>query len=388
MSAALKERLYFPGLNGLRFIAATLVIISHIERFKKEELLPNLDDVTLFGTAGEYGVTLFFVLSGFLITYLLLQEDKTTGSIHIGQFYIRRILRIWPLYYLIVALAFFVLPHFMQTGGAENAQTHSFWSKFVLFLFFMPNLALKVLPPVPFASQAWSVGTEEQFYLVWPFLLKRFKKVLPYLLVLIPIGIIGIRKCLVVICAHLQPGSLNYALSILGDFLDTFNIECMAIGGLAAWILFSGKEKILAFLFHPLAQIVLLAALAVSLPTGVFGHVKSRYMVNSLLFAWLILNVAANKSSILKLENPFFRFMGRISYGLYMYHAICFYLLLYILKDSITNLTFINIFLYTGTFLLTTLMAWLSYEWMEKRFLKKKQQFSLIESGEPPEQAA
>jgi len=276
----------------------------------------------------------------------------------------------------------------MQTGGAENAQTHSFWSKFALFLFFMPNLALKVLPPVPFASQAWSVGTEEQFYLVWPFLLKRFKKILPYLLVLIPIGIIGIRKCLVVICAHLQPGSLNYALSILGDFLDTFNIECMAIGGLAAWILFSRKEKILTFLFHPLAQIVLLAALAVSLPTGVFGHVKSRYMVNSLLFAWLILNVAANKSSILKLENPFFRFMGRISYGLYMYHAICFYLLLYILKDSITNLTFINIFLYTGTFLLTTLMAWLSYEWMEKRFLKKKQQFSLIESGEPPEQAA
>jgi peptidoglycan/LPS O-acetylase OafA/YrhL len=380
-----KQSLYFPGLNGLRFIAAALVIVSHIERFKKEEHLANLDDVTLFGTAGEYGVGLFFVLSGFLITYLLLQEDKVTGTIHIRQFYIRRILRIWPLYYLIVLLAFFLLPFCMETGGAENALKQGYWPKLGLFLFFLPNLALKVLPPVPFLSQAWSVGTEEQFYLVWPFLLKRFKKMLPALLGGIAIGIILFRKVLVVICAHLQPGMLNHGLSILGDFLDTFNIECMAIGGIGAWVLFHRKEKLLRLIFHPLAQLFILAALAVSLPTGCFGHVKSRYIVNSLLFAGLILNLAGNPKVFLTLENGFFRFMGRISYGLYMFHAICFYLVYYLFQKQLSDLRLTNLILYTGTFALTTIIAWLSYEGIEKRFLKKKKQFSLILSGEKKE---
>ncbi|MFI5149620.1 MAG: acyltransferase family protein [Bacteroidia bacterium] len=382
MSETKKQNLYFPGLNGLRFVAASLVIISHIERFKKEEHLGNLDDITLFGTAGEYGVGLFFVLSGFLITYLLLQEDKTTGSIHIRQFYIRRILRIWPLYYLLVFLSFFILPWCMETSGAENALRHAYWSKFGLFMFFLPNLSLKVFPPVPFLSQAWSVGTEEQFYLVWPFLLKRFKKILPVLLGCIAIGMILFRKLLVVICAHMSSGTLNHILAVIGDFMDTFNIECMAIGGLGAWVLFTGKKQILRLLFHPVAQLILLAGLCISLPTACFGHVKSRYIVNSLLFAGLILNLAANPKSLLKLENSFFRFMGRISYGLYMFHAICFYLVYYLFRNSFSGSLSVNIILYVGTFLLTICMAWLSYEFMEKRFLRKKKNFSLILSGE------
>ncbi|HXC05729.1 MAG TPA: acyltransferase [Bacteroidia bacterium] len=385
MPEASKPNLYFPGLNGIRFVAAALVIISHIERFKKEEHLANLDDNTLFGTAGEYGVGLFFVLSGFLITYLLLQEDKTTGSIHIRQFYIRRILRIWPLYYFIVFLSFFILPWCMEIGGAENVLKHGYWPKFGLFLFFLPNLSLKVLPPVPFLSQAWSVGTEEQFYLVWPWLLKRFKKMLPALLGSIAIGIILFRKLLVVICAHLGAGTLNHVLSVLGDFLDTFNIECMAIGGLGAWILFTRKDKVLNLIFHPLIQVLILAGLAISLPTGCFGHVKSRYIVNSLLFAGLILNLSSNPRSILKLENSFCRFMGRISYGLYMYHAICFYLVYYLFHQQMGSDLSANLILYTGTFLLTTFLAWISYEGLEKRFLKKKRTYSLIMSGEKKE---
>jgi len=64
MPQSASGRIYFPGLNGLRFLAAAMVIVSHIEQFKKEEGLPNLDHTTLIGTAGEYGVSLFFVLSG------------------------------------------------------------------------------------------------------------------------------------------------------------------------------------------------------------------------------------------------------------------------------------------------------------------------------------
>jgi peptidoglycan/LPS O-acetylase OafA/YrhL len=380
-------RLYFPGLNGLRFLAAGMVICSHIEQFKKDEGLPNVESNTLIGTMGEYGVSLFFVLSGFLITYLLLQEEKETGTVSIRNFYLRRVLRIWPLYYLLVILAFFVLPYFLESGGAENVLRTSFWPKLVLFVLFLPNLALKILPVVPFASQAWSVGTEEQFYLLWPWILKRFRSSLPWILVGIPVGLLLLRKSLVFLCSHLPEGFLNHLLTVLGKFLDTFNIEFMAIGGLAAWLLFHDKKKILSFLFHPASQLLLYGVILLSFTTGMFGHVKFRYLFNAILFAILILNLAANKKTLLRLENSFFRFLGRISYGLYMYHALCFYLIFHAFRGFIYSqaLPLVNGFLYLAVFALTALFAWLSYEFLEKRFLRKKKDYSRILSGDGEE---
>src|ERR1700741_1236659 len=98
-----KQKIYFPNLNGLRFIAAFLVIIHHIEQIKSILHLPNyLGRIPCISKIGKFGVVLFFVLSGFLITYLLLTEENTFKKISVRQFYMRRILRIWPLYFLIV----------------------------------------------------------------------------------------------------------------------------------------------------------------------------------------------------------------------------------------------------------------------------------------------
>ncbi|MBL0102606.1 MAG: acyltransferase [Bacteroidetes bacterium] len=98
------NKIHFPGLNGLRFIAAFLVLVHHNERIKLRLGLENFWESQFIIVVGKLGVILFFVLSGFLITYLLLKEEKKTGSIHVKQFYIRRILRIWPLYFLIMGL--------------------------------------------------------------------------------------------------------------------------------------------------------------------------------------------------------------------------------------------------------------------------------------------
>src|SRR3954471_16382358 len=103
--------IYFPNLNGLRFIAALLVIIHHTEQIKDLFGLNSHWKNYHIWILGKLGVTLFFVLSGFLITYLLLTEKKEFNTIFIKNFYIRRILRIWPLYYLVTILSFFVLPH-------------------------------------------------------------------------------------------------------------------------------------------------------------------------------------------------------------------------------------------------------------------------------------
>ena len=103
-----KKILYFPGLHGLRCIAALMVIVTHIELFKARYGLPNIYHFNK--DFGVYGVDFFFVLSGFLITYLLFKEDDKFGFINLKFFYLRRIFRIWPLYYLLIIIVFLLVP--------------------------------------------------------------------------------------------------------------------------------------------------------------------------------------------------------------------------------------------------------------------------------------
>lgn len=178
------QKIYFPNLNGLRFIAAFLVIIHHIEQIKSSLNLSNywggVDKTPFIEIIGRLGVVLFFVLSGFLITYLLLAEETVFKEISIKQFYIRRILRIWPLNFLIMILALFVLPNidiFLLPGFDKVKIQSHLVLKLILFVFFLPNLLLAALGVVPYASHTWSIGNKEQFYLVWPVLLKCFKSI-------------------------------------------------------------------------------------------------------------------------------------------------------------------------------------------------------------------
>lgn len=106
------NKVHFPGLNGLRFIAALSVIIGHVELIKLDYGIYNFKNTIPFytNTAGHLGVVLFFVLSGFLITYLLLVEKDKYGKVAVKKFYIRRVLRIWPLYFLILVIVFLLFP--------------------------------------------------------------------------------------------------------------------------------------------------------------------------------------------------------------------------------------------------------------------------------------
>src|SRR5688572_14220839 len=107
----MEKRVYFKNLNALRFFAATAVIFHHVEQYKFLSGYLNAWGNTAIDALGHKAVSFFFVLSGFLISYLLFEEDKRKGEINVKHFYVRRILRIWPLYFLIVSICLFVLPY-------------------------------------------------------------------------------------------------------------------------------------------------------------------------------------------------------------------------------------------------------------------------------------
>ena len=137
---------YLPGIDALRAIGAFAVILGHIELTKFSLGMPNLKDSIPFFkyTSGHLGVILFFVISGYLITYLMLVEKNNFKKVNIKNFYVRRILRIWPIYFLIVLLLIFVFPKLIGIdyfGKVENVFDLNL-STILMYLFLVPNLPI------------------------------------------------------------------------------------------------------------------------------------------------------------------------------------------------------------------------------------------------------
>lgn len=374
-SATPKQRVYFPSLNGLRFIAALLVIIHHVEQIKSSYDLPNRWNSGFIQIIGEQGVSLFFVLSGFLITYLLLEEEKQTGTIRLKDFYLRRILRIWPLYFFIGFLALVVLPRiplFLVPGDSLEIWYRHYWQKVILYIFFLPNLLPFYGGSIPFASQTWSIGTEEQFYLVWPLLMKSIRKYRIALMLLIIAGYIITARALWSSHTDFLPG--KYYIS---GFWSLFNIDLMAIGGLLA-ILLHSRHKYLKYLSNNLvfyASLILVSYMLIN--AFMVQHIyKETYGV---LYGIIILNFASNPNLHFNLEAGIFKYLGKISYGLYMYHPIAIVLTIVLaMWIGLAN----NFFIYAFSILLTIAIASLSYKYLESFFLNLKLNYSTVRSGD------
>ncbi len=372
-----RQNVYFSGLNGLRFLAAFAVIIFHIEQFKAEFGVNNLAGAAIMKNLGTKGVSLFFVLSGFLITYLLMSEIKKTGTVNVRLFYIRRILRIWPLYYLIVIWSFFVFPFLMPQGEMpQKERLNDFSAQLALFVLMLPNLA-KVYYQNPLgASQSWTIGVEEQFYLMWPVLMRSFKRNIPLLLA----GVIGLKFAADLTVQYL---ALRYPqMKAIQNFLYVSSIEQMAIGGLVAYFVFAEKERVLYILFHPAAQIFMILGLLYVIGSNVKVPFLAKH-IDAAVFALLILNVACNPNSFLKLENKLFNFLGSISYGLYMFHTTMIVITLRLMLDysGITpNTVSFNVALFGVSVSLTVLISYLSFKYFESSFLRLKDRFTVVKS--------
>ena len=372
------RKVYFPNLNGLRFIAAAVVIVHHIEQLKFMSNLPNYwRSIAVVGLVGKLGVVLFFVLSGFLITYLLLVEEEAYSTIAVKKFYMRRVLRIWPLYFLLIVLAFVVIPYvgFLKLPGLGRETVYKHVAlKGALYVVFLPNLALSMnsyLGLLPYAYQTWSIGTEEQFYLMWPVLMKHVKKLrIPLMFAIVGIYLI-VEEFLSSRFADSVPSR-----SVVKEFWESFNIDCMAIGGVYAILLFR-KDRLMQLLLNRYAFFVILFSTgAIILRGTVVPHANNEFY--AVLFGFLILNFAANPRIGISLEYRILNYLGNISYGLYMYHLIGIGIALAIARGL--NLE-ANWFIYPVSFAITITLAGVSYKYFESYFLKFKSKFSKIHSG-------
>ncbi|PIN86211.1 hypothetical protein COV19_05375 [Candidatus Woesearchaeota archaeon CG10_big_fil_rev_8_21_14_0_10_44_13] len=382
----MKKKIYFPGLDGLRFITAFFVIILHIEQIKYLFSYPNRWNNPFIFNAGDLAVTMFFVLSGFIITFLLLNEKRFFGRISMKNFYMRRILRIWPLYFFVVSIGLFILPKisFLYMPGLSESMSGNFIYKSILFMLMLPNAVLALGWATPFISQAWSIGVEEQFYLVWPWILRSVKRYL-WAMVGIIIVMVGLSNFISFLSWHggtvfgFSKVSLD-VLAFLRNYLWIFRISCMAIGGIGAYILFCRKDKILNVIFRRDVQLLTLILLFILVYNGVYiSYVHHEFY--SLFFCIIILNVAANEKSILKLSKEPLIFLGKISYGIYMYHLIAIILSINMMRYmNIADFTKVmpNIELYVMSILLTVGISSLSYFLFEKRFLDMKRRFTKI----------
>jgi peptidoglycan/LPS O-acetylase OafA/YrhL len=392
---------YFIGLDSLRFFAALAVFFTHVELIKKftgfgthwidpEERITKfnvfqsviskeIDPLSpLIAYSSALGVVFFFVLSGFLITYLLLKEKQLNNTIAIGKFYLRRAFRIWPLYYLIFVLGFFVLPlfDFFAVPGQDNFFQQNFWGNLTLYAFFMPNLAFAIYTTaVPNIGQSWSIGVEEQFYLLWPLLIRKSKNVLKSILWIA--GTIIILKGIILVAS---PFVKLEALVVLKKFLAMSKLECMALGGLGAYVLFNNKGKILRIVYKPVSQIISVVIIPVLIyftPT-VFEDIL--HLLFSMSFLVIILNVASNEKSLLRFESRILQYLGRISYGFYMFHVMCIVFTIHFLDKYIGLDNDINtsqhLLLYGISFLLTVAVSSLSYHIFEKAFIRLKDKYA------------
>ena len=368
------KKIHFPGLNGIRFIAALLVIIDHTELFKSYLGLPTLWGNSYSSYLGAFGVSIFFVLSGFLITYLLLVEKKE-GSIQIKHFYLRRILRIWPLYYLLVLLGFLVIPYlsFLQVPQ-YSSEMSDYLDRFLLFFGLAANVAFVYFPTVAFANILWSVAVEEQFYLFWPHVVKIKQKLLGVMLFLLFLYLM-----LKFFAGELDPK--------FEELVIRTRFSSMIIGGIGAYLLFHQKAFI-QLLYHRLVQIALLF-LFIVLGMDWIDFKSLTWMQDeliSLVLCGLIINVASTTQSIINLENSVFSYLGKLSYGLYVYHLFAVVLVLKGLPTLLPIQVWSPWISYPVTLglilLLTTGISHLSYTHFESYFLRKKVRFSKVLSGD------
>ena len=371
---------YFKNLDGLRAIAAFSVILFHSGWWftpPGTEFYKWLRFLMVFGgDGGLQGVKFFFILSGFLITYLMFSEQAKQGKINILYFYVRRVLRIWPLYYLTLVAGFLVYPWLMHLSGKDFHETAGGWM-YSLFAANFDNVYNPGSPTAGILGVQWSVAVEEQFYLTWPLIFYAFskKKFYPFLL----LAIIILSEIFFVRAETFAEETFH--------LLSCFRF--LAFGGLLAWICFTYDERVRIFfskisktLTIVIYSVCLLLLLAETKMIHLFPWYKNAgQFVAIIFFGFVIVEQNYSANSFFKIGSfRILNWLGKISYGLYLTHMIA----IYIVRGVFPEAPEFFLLKVLSAILITVLISHISYYYMESFFLSLKNKFSIIKTIPPP----
>lgn len=365
-------KIQFENLDGLRFLCFFSVFIAHSFHSDYDKIYNSKfyfflkDDV--FGN-GNLGVNFFFVLSGFLITYLLIKEKEIFGQIHLKHFWLRRILRIWPLFYFAVLFGFFVFPLLKTAFGQVPHET----ANIQYYLLFLNNFDFinNGIPDASILGVLWSVAIEEQFYLVWPLVLY-FLPIKRYWIVFSTV-IIGS-----LLFRILNPSPLlheYHSLSCMGD---------LAIGAFGAWLLLRNDHVKLTIenLSKWTIVLIYLAFLGFFLfRDELIQSIPSVKFIERTCFALVVLLIILEQNYA---KNSFFKMssfkliskLGKLSYGMYCLHFIGILVAMTVTKKlGLYNHLWLVIIL---SLAVTIAISYLSYRFFERPFLKIKEKFAFF----------
>ena len=353
----------FPNLDPIRFLLASLVVIYHIPAISRTVGLPAFDAFPIFHKGSE-AVFVFFILSGFLIIRSLYAEKEKTGTVSIKNFYWRRILRIYPVYYLVLVFGFYFYHLILPATGIPYETNYDVLTGIFLCVFFLPNVFQVLFEPGGILNILWSIGIEEQFYLliapVSYFLTKRYFT--PFLF-----GF-SILFLLIYFFEPFQFFAKFYMLFFyfsFGGLLSVLNHQ-----GKDQWLLLN---KPLQWVLTGLVGLYFLTDLFMLLPQPLY------HFVSMLLFGLFVLNISRNPNPVFIINNRSWIYLGKISYGIYMYHMIVVNIVLFafmklqgkIALPDVLVIIVINIV----TIGLTIFVSHLSFKYYENFFLNLKSNF-------------
>lgn len=356
----MSEIFYFKKLDQLRFIAFFLVFWQHAFSLSFQGISENRivqEIINSFTITGGVGVHIFFVLSGFLITFLMIQEEKSFGKINISFFYVRRILRIWPVYYIVTLSGIYLLPKLFSTFTFHGSEA--------LNLLFLNNFDM--LNHAPNVGIAWSVAIEEQFYLVWPLIFSIFKN----------------KKQLTIASSVLLFLSIAFKYFNPEDaYFHTFgNVSYLMIGCLGAIFYIYNKEKFSRWpikLYQLIIAYVLLRTLPIVMPSFGLASELSLHLVYILLVLNLVSQPNSSKGNLISS-------LGQMTYGMYLYHPIIIILTKIgfdYLQLQYQQKPMVNFLMAIIALAITILISYLSYHYFEKKILKLKSRFSKVKTRE------
>jgi len=343
---------YFHTFDALRFFAFFIVFIHHLPN--------NKNDIIIFiSHSGGIGVQIFFVLSGFLISYILLEEKKKSKKINLKNFFIRRILRIWPLYYIMILFAF-ITPFILKILSLDSSN-EGYYPNWIYPLLFLENYEMMIKDNFANVSPLrvmWSLCIEEHFYLLWgiTFFFISNKK-FPIFLIISIISSLGFRI-------------LYKNLDVIDLDINT-NVLYFSFGGIVAYLLAYKQEVIDKFsaisLTYKIIISIIFILLYFLLPHLQIDNIVLQPLIVGSMTAILIAFTLCKVNYLKISDKNIFSKLGKFTYGMYLFHTIWINLIVKFISD------------YTMIFILslftTIISSILSYYLFENQFLKLKKYF-------------